>query len=126
MADINRMCEGEHYFDKEAAQDIFCSTGMSSCTPSPFVHVFLFGGTNGYWTGSHTIIQVEGSIDCLRVALSMQCETAFLFDHSSGHAKKRLNGLCVMNMTKGKAMRPIMIKQTDDYIGPYIIQATPV
>jgi hypothetical protein len=78
-------------------------------TKSPFVQTFGFGGINGYWTGKHTIIQVEDCIDCLNIVFQDQYEAYFLFDHSSGHAKKRMNGLDIKCMTKvwgGKWMRP--------------------
>jgi len=50
--------------------------------------VFEFGGTNGYWAGNHTIIQVEDCKDCLDSIFEDKFQFVFLFDHSSGHAKK--------------------------------------
>ena len=87
---------------------------------SPFFCTFEFGGTNGYWTGNHAIIQVEDSIDCVREIYADQFEIVFLFDHSSGHAKKRLDGLDVKGMNKswgGKIMRSTMIE--DGCVGPF-------
>jgi hypothetical protein len=110
------------YFDRDAATDIHGTTEKRALTESPFVRTFEFGGNNGYWTGSHTIIQTENCIDCLKVIFGEKYETVFLFDHSSGHTKKRLNGLDARNMTKGwggKAMRPTSIEQMDGYVGPF-------
>ncbi len=85
----------------KAARDINGTPEKSPLTESPFVGTFEFGGTNGYCTGHHTILQTEDCIDCLKVIFGEKYETVFLFDHSSGHAKKRLNGLNAKNMTKG-------------------------
>jgi hypothetical protein len=77
------------------------NTKKMQLTESPFVHKFEFGGDKGYWTGNHMILQVEDCIDCLRVLFTDQYDFAFLFDHSSGHAKKRVGGLSVSAMNKG-------------------------
>ncbi len=122
LIEINKQQEGKHYFDRDAATDIHGTTEKMALTESPFVRTFEFGGSNGYWTGSHTIIQTEDCIDCLQVIFGEKYETVFLFDHSSGHAKKRLNGLDARNMTKGwggKVMRPTLIEQMDGFVGPF-------
>jgi len=79
-------------------------------------------GANGYWAGNRTIIQVKDCIDCLAIIFQDKYDNYFLFHHSSGHAKKRANGLDVKCMTKGwggKMMRPTLIKTLEDYVGPY-------
>jgi len=122
LIEINKQREGNHYFDRDAATDIHDTTEKRALTESPFVRTFEFGGSNGYWTGSHTIIQTEDCIDCLKVLFGEKYETVFLFDHSSGHAKKRLNGLDAKKMTKGwggKPMRPTLIEQMDGFVGPF-------
>ena len=80
---------------------------------SPFICTFKFGGTNGYWTGNHAIIQVEDCIDCAKEVFGDRVEIVFLFDHISGHSKKRTNGLDVKVMNKswgGKIMRRTLIE----------------
>jgi hypothetical protein len=49
-------------------------------------------------------------------------EFGFLFDHSSGHAKKREGGLDVKSMNKGfggELLRNSIIKEQDGYLGPF-------
>jgi hypothetical protein len=49
-------------------------------------------------------------------------EFAFLFDHSSGHAKKRSCGLDVRSMNKGfggERLRNSKIEEHDGYLGPF-------
>ena len=46
----------------------------------------------GYWTGNHMILQFENCIDCLQVLYGERYDLVFFFDHSSGHAKKQVNG----------------------------------
>ena len=60
------------------------------------------------------ILQVEDCIDCLHVLNNDRYRYAFLFDHSSGHAKKRIGGLDVGAMNKGfggNYMRGTLIKK---------------
>ena len=68
------------------------------------------------------ILQVEDCIDCLRVLHNDCYRYVFLFDHSSGHAKKRIGGLDVGAMNKGfggKNMRGTLIEKKEGYLGPY-------
>ena len=92
---------GQDYFDKAAAMEVNGNTKKMPLTESPFVHKFEFGGGKGYWTGNHMILQVEDCIDCLCVLFTDQYDFAFLFDHSSGHAKKHVGGLSVSAMNTG-------------------------
>jgi hypothetical protein len=48
------------------------------------------------------ILHTEDCIDCLRGIFNTQYEFVFLYNHSSGHAKKRVGGLDAKNMNKGK------------------------
>ena len=97
----NRFRDGEDYFDKAASTEVNENTKKMTLTESPFILKFEFGGTRGYWTGNHIILQVEDCVDCLRVLFQDKYNYAFLFDHSSGHAKKRVGGLSVSAMNKG-------------------------
>jgi hypothetical protein len=85
---INNRQMNQRYHDAEAAQVLYGSTLKGKLTATPFVRVFEFGGTNGYWTGNHTIIQVEDCKDCLDLIFGDKFLFVLLFDHSSGHAKK--------------------------------------
>ena len=113
MLRVNDRRKGKQYFDTEAAADVLGSINKIELTSSPFICTFEFGGTNGYWTGNHTIIQIEDCTDCTKEVFGDQFEIIFLFDHSSGHSKKRTNGLDVRGMNKswgGKVMRPTLIE----------------
>jgi hypothetical protein len=91
-------------------------------TESPFILKFEFGGDRGYWTGNHMILQVKNCIDCLRVLFQDQYNYAFLFDHSSGHAKRRVGGLSVSAMNKGiggEKLRRTLIEKKKGYLGPF-------
>ena len=67
------------------------------------------------------VVQTEDCIDCLEI-LYPQFDYIFLFDHSSGHAKKRADGLNVTSMNKGYGgennMRSTIIEQVEGYLGP--------
>ena len=119
---INARRYGNEYFDKIAATEVNGNTKKPPLTESPFIIKFEFGGRNGYWTGNHMILQTEDCIDCLTTILGNQYEYVFLFDHSSGHAKKRVGGLNVTSMTKGfggELLRNTKIEQSDGYLGPF-------
>ena len=123
---INEVRSGQDYFDKVAAMAVKGSIKKLPLNESPFVYQFEFGGSNGYWTGDHMIIQMEDCIDCLRVMFEDEYDFVFLFDHSSGHAKKRVGGLSSSSMNKGwggEEMRPTMI--IDGCLGPYHDQHNP-
>ena len=122
MVRINETRQGKEYFDTVAANKVNGTALKSALTTSPFICLFEFGGRNGYWTGNHMILQMEDCIDCLKVILDERYEFAFLFDHSSGHAKKRSGGLDVKSMNKGfggELLRDSKIEEHDGYIGPF-------
>ncbi len=111
---VNDRHRGTQYFDTKAAADDVGSSNKSPLTGSLFICTFEFCGTNGYWTGSHAIIQVEDCIDSAKEVFGDRVEIVFLFDHSSGHSKKRTNGLDVKVMYKSwvsKIMRPTSIEK---------------
>ncbi|KAL7528778.1 hypothetical protein ACHAXR_003942, partial [Thalassiosira sp. AJA248-18] len=123
MKRINEKRERDiYYFDKEAATAVLNTAKKKKLTESPFVRLFEFGGSNGYWTGNHMVVQVEDCIDCLKVIYGSQFDFVFLFDHSSGHAKKRAGGLDVKQMNKGWGgglLRKTAIKRKEGYLGPF-------
>ena len=108
---------GKDYFDTTAATAVNGNTKKAELTESPFLVTFEYGGDRGYWTGNHMILQVEDCIDCLRVLNNDRYRYAFLFDHSSGHAKKCIGGLDVGAMNKGfggEHMTGTLIKKKKD------------
>jgi hypothetical protein len=91
-------------------------------TESLFILKFELGGNRGYWTGNHMILQVGDCIDCLRVLFQDQYNYAFLFDQSSGHAKRSVGGLSVSAMNKGiggEKLRRTLIEKKKGYLVPF-------
>jgi hypothetical protein len=90
---------------------------------SPLVRTFDYGGSKGYWTGNHIIQQVDDVTDCLKTTLGSGFEYYYMFDHSSGHAKKCENGLDVkkMNVSWGgqSVVRNSIIEKKEGYVGQY-------
>ncbi|KAL7525012.1 hypothetical protein ACHAXR_003180, partial [Thalassiosira sp. AJA248-18] len=117
-----RMRDGE-YFDKVAAKDVLDKTKKHKLTESPFIRKLWYGSNNeGYWTGNHMIVQLEDCMDCLQVLYADAFEFVFMFDHSSGHAKKRVNGLDADKMNCGSGgikQHPTLIKEKEGFLGPY-------
>ncbi len=65
---------------------------------------------------------MEDCINCLCILYNDQYRYAFLFDHSSGHAKKCIGGLNVGAMNKGfggEHLRGTLIEKKEGYLGPY-------
>ena len=67
------------------------------------------------------VLQLEDCIDCMKI-LHPDYQCVFLFDHSSGHFRKRKNGLDTSSMRKyyaGKepSMRTTII--TEELLGPF-------
>ena len=129
LDEVNKKCRtGQHYPEEvhEAAIQINGTTLKPKLESSPFTVFFPFGGGN-YWTGNHMTLQTHDVMDCLEVLFPSEeyDDWYFLFDHSSGHAKKRTDGLDVTDMnvdwggSKGMNMRKTKIEQNDGYLGPY-------
>ena len=91
-----RRRDGE-YFDKVADMDVLDTTKKNNFGESPFIRKLWYGSNNkGYWTGNHMIFQLEDCMDCLDVIFGDRFDFVFLFDHSSRHAKKKVNGFQVI------------------------------
>jgi hypothetical protein len=119
---INEMRMGKEYFNAVAANEVNDTALKPALTTSPFIHLFEFGGRNGYWMGNHMILQMEDCSDCLKVILDERYEFGFLFDHSSGHAKKRSCGLDIKSLNTGfggEMLRNSIIEEHNGYIGPF-------
>ena len=111
------------YCDEVASKDVMGTTKKADLTESPFIRKLEYGSNKeGYWTGNHMIVQFEDCIDCLKVVYGEEYDFVFLFDHSSGHAKKRLNGLDSSRMNKthgGIKQHATPIKEEAGYLGKY-------
>jgi hypothetical protein len=97
---------------------------------SPFLTYFDYGeNKEGYWDYNHMVLQFEDVVDCLKVMHPLY-HFVFLFDHSSGHAKQRPDGLNASRMNKsfgGKcpAMHPTVIEREAGFLGPYTCTLEP-
>jgi hypothetical protein len=80
----------KYYIDTTAAAAVNGNTKNPNLPSRRSFFTFEFGGDRGYWTSNHVILQVEECIDCLHVLTNNRYGYAFLFDHSSGHAKNAL------------------------------------
>ena len=61
-------------------------------------------------------------MDCLEVLFGDKYEFVLLFDHISGHANKRVNGLDAVKTNKkfgGLKQQPTLIKMKQVYLGPF-------
>ena len=77
-------------------------TGSSAKTPlsaSPGIRYLVYG-KDIYWNFERLAVQVEDVMDCLE-CLYPHLQFLLEFDHSSGHTKKKPDGLFVENMNLG-------------------------
>ena len=90
---INLSWRGQTHADECATNDMFNSVDKKDLVESPFVKHFELGANNeGCWGCNHVALQSEDCINCLQVACP-DFDFVLLFDHSSGHSKKRHGGL---------------------------------
>jgi hypothetical protein len=124
LAEINYSRQGKKYTDEVAALDVRNCIDKKEIEESPFVKYFELGANNeGYWGYNHMVLQLEDCVDCLKVVYP-HLDFVFLFDHSSGHSKKRRGGLDAGQMNSGfgggqPTMRKSRIEHIDGYLGPY-------
>ena len=126
LDEVNEQRLGKVYADEEAAMEILGSSQKMPLTKnkSPFLLFFEYGeNREGYWTYNNTVIQFEDAVDVLRV-MHPTYDFVFLFDHSSGHAKQRPDGLNHHRMNRtfgGKAtrMRATLIDQEQGFLGSF-------
>ena len=126
LDEVNEQGHGKKYADEEAAIEILGSPDKKPLTTdkSPFLHFFEYGeNREGYWNYSNMIIQFEDAVDVLQV-MYPTFDFVFLFDHSSGHAKQRPDGLNHHRMNRtfgGKAnrMRDTIIESEEGYLGKF-------
>jgi hypothetical protein len=123
LAEINYARRGKKYTDEAAARDVLNCTEKQELKESPFVKYFELGANNeGYWGYNHMVLQLEDCVDCLKVVYP-HLDFVFLFDHSSGHSKKRRGGLDAGQMNSGlcgsqPTTRNSIIIHADGYLGP--------
>ena len=92
---INKRCVRKHYFDKVAAQDVHNTTEKAPLTESPFVCIFEFWGSNGYWCGNHMDMNTEDCIDFLAVIFEGRYTLA------SKRGKKIRQSGCLVRFKRG-------------------------
>lgn len=126
LDEVNEQRLGQVYADEEAAIEVHgCSKKMPlTKSKSPFLLFFEYGeNREGYWNYNDMVIQFEDAVNILRV-MHPQYDFIILFDHSSGHAKQRPDGLNHFRMNRsygGKAthMRTTLIEQEEGYLGSF-------
>jgi hypothetical protein len=97
---VNGHRRGKKYADSSAALEIFKCNDKKGLSESPFVRYLEIGVNNkGWWDYNQMVLQLEDCVDCLKT-LYPAIDFVFLFDHSSGHAKKRIGGLDASAMNK--------------------------
>jgi hypothetical protein len=94
-----------------------------SMADSPFLMMFRHGASHErYWNGNKMKIQFEDAVDMAK-AMFPGHDFLFLFDQSSGHTKKKGDGLDVSVMNESHVQKtPIELrpsKLTEDCIGPF-------
>ncbi|KAK1743974.1 hypothetical protein QTG54_005571 [Skeletonema marinoi] len=124
LVQINANRAREEYFDKEAALAVYGTTKKKPLESSPGIVKFPYGKENGCWTGRHMNLQTEDVIDVVKVTHGDTYEYVFLFDSSSGHAKKRGDGLDAKSMkkewhSKPSGMRNVKMERKEGYLGPH-------
>ena len=115
---------GTKYQDPVAAVEVTKSEDKQRLTESPFIRYIEVGeNREGYWDYNHMVIQLEDVVDCLKF-VHPEFDYLILFDHSSGHSKKRIGGLDASKMkVKHGGVQPMMqdskIVEEDGYLGPF-------
>jgi hypothetical protein len=115
---------GKKYVDEAAAIDVLNNVEKQDLKESPFVKYFDLGANNeGCWGYNNMVLQLEDCLDCLK-AVYPHLKFVFLFDHSSGHSKKRQGGLDASHMTfwfggSQPTMGNSKIVDMDGFLGPY-------
>ncbi|KAI2512808.1 hypothetical protein MHU86_1596 [Fragilaria crotonensis] len=132
LDEVNEQRFGKKYADEDAAIEILGSPNKKPLTKtkSPFLLFFEYGeNREGYWTYNNMVIQFEDAVDVLRV-IHPTFDFIFLFNHSSGHAKQRPDGLNHHKMNRtfgGRAtrMQNTIIEQEQGFLGnfPRILEA---
>jgi hypothetical protein len=123
MVAINRRRKDEKYKASESALVINGHENKHLLKDnSPFVRFFEVGAEKeGFWNHDYMALQTEDIVDCLQV-IYPNTDILFLFDQSSGHARKRHDSLNVVGLNgrwggKQKKMRDSKI--VEGCLGPH-------
>jgi hypothetical protein len=118
---IHHLRTGNEYVSKEDATSLFGTAEKRSITrehfdndlvDSPFLKMFRYGQAHdGYWTHRHMKIQIKDLVNALKVVFP-NFDFLLLFDQSSGHTKKREDGLNAINMNREHGGRVPDMRQT--------------
>ena len=121
LAKVNmqqRAGENENYKDTGAAMEVLGRVKKEALKESPFIKTINPGkNDDGYWDYQHMVLQMEDCWDVVSVLLP-EFDHIFMFDASTGHRKKRDDGLDIAVMSKGfGGSQPKMHDTTilDDY-----------
>ena len=122
LAMINDMYrQRNEYVSKESATAVHNTTNKqefsrkqfdNDMVDSPFLKMFRFGASHdGYWNNDLMKLQFEDCVDCLKV-LYPDTDFYFLFDQSSGHTKKRVDGLDIGSMNVEHGGKATMMRSS--------------
>jgi hypothetical protein len=123
---VNTARRGKNYVDSDAAKELSPnnSAAKQDLKESPLIKYFHAGQNNdGYWCYSHMVIQLEDVFDCCGT-LWPEFEHDVLFDSSSGHKKKCVDGLDADKMNAGfggvqPQMRNSIMIEIDGFFGSF-------
>jgi len=121
---VNLERSGKRYKDSAALIRLRGTDEKKDLERSPFIRSLDYGANQGgYWTYDNTVEQFE---DCQDVMKTLHSEliTKWMFDQSSGHCKKKEDGLNVNAIKKGyggkqRKMRDTIIKEVNGYLGDF-------
>jgi len=129
----NEARQGQHYLATDSAETL-CkiqnkppTTLKRHLAESPGIVFFDVGAAReGYWTADHMALQLEDFVDCYRVVYP-DFDLEIELDHSSGHAKKKADGL---DASQGKMNRKFAgkasikhnskITHAEGFLGPHL------
>ena len=116
LVEVNLKRDGEKYADDgEAATGIQGNPEKKPLTLDnklPFLVFFEYGeNREGHWAFNNMVLQFEDAVDVLKVMLP-EYDFIFLFDHSAGHAKQRLDGLNQHRMNKAFGGKAVPMQDT--------------
>ena len=101
LVKVNRARDGHKYKDSFSVKRLRGNDDKHPLKSSPFVRNLEYGANlEGYWGYDNIIEQLEDCIDVVKTLYGDEFKTIWMFDQSSGHCKKKEDGLNVSNMNK--------------------------
>ena len=120
MEKVNRKrAQGVNYVDCVTSKDVNEYTKKKPFRVILSENVVVWCNKDGYCTGNYMIFQSKDCIYYLRVLYGDRYDFVFLFYHSSGHAKKQVNGKDATKTKKlhsGRLQHPTFIKDKKRYL----------